>query len=72
MYHVRFCIRNIWYSDLLLCIMIDSVFGTSGILSYTVEGTDLQVEVLWSVPLFYGPESNRFNVEVRLYRIIAS
>ena len=52
--------------------MTDSVFGTSGILTYTVEGTDLQVEVLWSVPLFYGPDSNRFNVDVRLYCIIAS
>ena len=58
--------------DLLLCIITDSVFGTSGILSYTVEGTDLQVEVLWSVPIFYGPESNRFNVEVRHYYINAS
>lgn len=47
-----------------LNVLTDATYGTAGTLTYTVEGTDTQIEVMWSVPMIYGVYSNRFNVQV--------
>lgn len=38
--------------------------GTSGVLTYTIADTDLQVAVLWSVPYSYAYYSNVFYVKI--------
>lgn len=41
-----------------------STAGTSGVLTYTIANTNLQVAVLWSVPYVYAYYSNEFNVKI--------
>ncbi|XP_062575062.1 uncharacterized protein LOC134236910 [Saccostrea cucullata] len=38
--------------------------GTSGVLTYTISGTNHQVAVFWSVPFFFGINSNELHVQV--------
>lgn len=38
--------------------------GTSGVLTYTISGTNHQVAVFWSVPFLYGIYSNELHVQV--------
>lgn len=41
-----------------------SAAGTSGVLTYTIANTNLQVAVLWSVPYSYAYYSNEYNVKI--------
>nr|UYP38787.1 mytiporin 25 [Mytilus galloprovincialis] len=49
-----------------------ATYGTAGTLTYTVEGTDTQIEVMWSVPMVYGVYSNRFNVQIEENQVASS
>lgn len=51
---------------------LDSSAGTTGVLTYTIADTDLQVAVLWSVPYSYAFYSNVFNVKVSLNFLLSN
>ena len=44
--------------------VVDVLKGTSGVLTYTVQNTDVQVVLMWHVPVDRLFDANSFNIQV--------
>lgn len=56
----------------VLSIDLGAPFGTSGMLTYTIEGTNTQVAAMWDVPSFADIASNWFNIKVNFEMNLAT